>query len=540
MKHKRHADIWVLGDLRNKRLFGASLNIMSKAREVAGSFSEKVVMVLLGSTSDAEPDGSTGLRAGLSIDLAAEESIAHGADFVYIFENETLLLTRADSYSVILADNVQKYAPRLVMFALTDFGRELAARTARISNAGLIADCIDLREEGRGIVATCPSWGGEILADISFTDGSRTGFVTLQPYAFQAAEVQGDPGVIERIRVEGIQAHGGLTLLSSSSELAEKQPLENAKVVVVGGAGLGKMEDFGLVRDLAVATGGEVGSTRPPVLQHWVEADRLIGQTGKAVRPELLFSVGTSGALQYTAGILEAKTIVAVNRDQNAPIFQIADLGIVGDAKRLLPLLTAKIKQVTMRKLADVLQEKEKNPADSGFGTQVRKLRESHNWSLEALAEATGQSPEFIEKVEIGEISPPVSFLLRLSSALGVDPGTFLRKEERILIRNMRAQALVKRTQNYSYQTLSPGAENDRLRAFMVTIEPKQTHKPVAYKHEGEEFIFVMEGDLGLTLDNKMHHLKSGDSIHFNSDVPHKLKSISNDATRCIVVLYTP
>jgi electron transfer flavoprotein alpha subunit len=110
--------------------------------------------------------------------------------------------------------------------------------------------------------------------------------------------------------------------------------------VVVGGAGLGNMEGFGLVRELAAAVGGEVAGTRPPVLLHWVDEDRLIGQTGKSVRPNLLFSIGTSGAIQYTAGITEAKTIVAVNRDANAPIFQVADMGIVADAKSLLPLLT--------------------------------------------------------------------------------------------------------------------------------------------------------------------------------------------------------
>ena len=156
------------------------------------------------------------------------------------------------------------------------------------------------------------------------------------------------------------------------------------------------------------------------------------------------------------------------------------------------------------------------------------------------MAQATGETQEFIEKVENDEITPPVSFLLRLASALKVDAGIFLRKEEKTMVRNLRSQAFVKRTQNYSYQTLSPGAESDHIRAFMVTIEPKQAHKPVAYKHEGEEFIFVMEGDLRLTLGNKTHNLKSGESIHFNSDIPHKLKSISNEPTRCLVVLYTP
>jgi quercetin dioxygenase-like cupin family protein len=170
----------------------------------------------------------------------------------------------------------------------------------------------------------------------------------------------------------------------------------------------------------------------------------------------------------------------------------------------------------------------------------VRKLRETRDWSVEVLAQATGESPEFIEQVENDEVTPSVSFLLRFAGALKVNPGTFLSKEEKTMIRDQRTREFIKRTQNYSYETLSPGAENDHLRAFMITIEPKQAHKPVAYKHAGEEFIFVMEGDLMFTLGNKAQQLKPGDSVHFNSDTPHKLKSTSNEMTRCLVVLYTP
>jgi quercetin dioxygenase-like cupin family protein len=120
-----------------------------------------------------------------------------------------------------------------------------------------------------------------------------------------------------------------------------------------------------------------------------------------------------------------------------------------------------------------------------------------------------------------------------------VDPGTFLRKEEQAAIRDRRAQAYYQRTQNYSYATLTPEGQNSHLRAFMVTIEPYHAHKPVAYKHEGEEFIFVMEGDLEFTLGTQSNVLKPGESIHFNSDIPHKLKSLSSTPTRCLVVLYT-
>jgi transcriptional regulator with XRE-family HTH domain len=411
---------------------------------------------------------------------------------------------------------------------------------ARSCNAGLISDCQDLRVENGRIIGACPAWGGEIMAEITFSDTLEPGFATIQSSLFSLVEAKADPGEIIHIRVEGSEKMRRAERLSLSPEPLDEKKLEEAKVVVVGGAGLGDLEGFGLVREFAAAVGGEVGATRPPVLEHWVEEERLIGQTGKTVRPDLLFSIGTSGAVQYTAGIADAKTIVAVNRDPHASIFQVADLGIVADARTFLPLVTARIKQSVMRRLADVLSEDRTAGFGKGrFGEKIKGLREAHNWSVEALAKATGQTPEFVEQVESDKISPPVSFLVSLAGALSIDPGTFLHKEEKAAIRDQRAKAFYKRTRNYSYETLTPGAENSHLRAFMVTIESRHAHKPVEYKHEGEEFIFVMEGDLEFTLGGKVHVLKEGECIHFNSDIPHKLKSLSNDPTRCLVMLYT-
>ena len=193
-----------------------------------------------------------------------------------------------------------------------------------------------------------------------------------------------------------------------------------------------------------------------------------------------------------------------------------------------------------MRDLADALGDEKVGDTGNGLGEKVQKLRESHEWSLEDLAQRTGHTPEFIQQVENNEVVPSVSFLLRISKALDVDPGTFLRDDEKAAIQDQRAQAFIKRTKNYYYQTLTPGAENLHLRGFMITIEPKQAHKPVAYKHEGEEFIYVMEGSLELTLDHKIKHLKVGESIHYNSEIPHKLKNLGNETTRCLVMLYTP
>jgi electron transfer flavoprotein alpha subunit len=530
--------IWVFGDLRNERLFGLSLNVLSKARELAQALSGKTAIVLLAGPASAKSEITSSL--GLSPHQAAGLSLAHGADFVYLLESEQFIPPRADIYGAAMAQAIRIKNPSHVLFPLTDFSRELAARASRLCNAGLISECVDLRAEGNNVLATCPAWGGDILADITFVDESHIGFATVQAHAFQALEGRGVPGAIERIPMNNFQVSEGLRLVSSTPERPESVRLEDAAVVVVGGAGVGSAEGFDMVRDLAVALDAEVGATRPPVLQHWIDEERLVGQTGKKVRPQWLVSIGTSGAIQYTAGITEAENIVAINRDQRAPIFQVADIGVVADIKSFLPLFTNKAKQVTMQKLADVLYTDEKRPEENGFGEKVRRLREKRGWSLEALARETGQSPEFVDQVEKEHITPPVGFLLELAKTLGVDPGMFLREEHKTLIRNLRTQAFVKRTRNYSYETLSAGGEKNHLMAFTVTIEPEQAHKPVAYKHDGEEFIFVMEGDLQLMLGSKPHHLKPGESIHFNANTQHKLKSTSKEPTRCLVVLYTP
>jgi electron transfer flavoprotein alpha subunit/transcriptional regulator with XRE-family HTH domain len=533
--------IWVYIDLRNERFLGFSLNALAKARELSQVFGGETTAILT-----VPANGPTECRIGdlpaaqISKDRAIEAAIGHGADSVILIEHPDFRIPHADRSAAGLAQVVKARKPKIVLFALSDFGRELAARTARLTHAGLIADCADLNVDNGKIVASCPSWGGEIMAQIAFSDGKATGFATVQPTIAKAVNAPGKPGSVETVRIEKLNAPKGIRLVDRRYEEPDQRRLEDADIVVVGGAGVGSAEGFGRIRELAAVLGGEVGATRPPVLQHWVDEKRLIGQTGKTVRPKLLFSVGTSGAVQYTAGIVESGLVVAVNRDGNAPIFSAADLALVADWDTVVPPLTDKIKQTVMRRLADGLCDDGKETGTTSFGQRICLLRESQGWSREALAQATDQSPEYVAQVEKDDLTPPVSFLLRLARALGVDPGTFLREEEKEAIRDQRTQAFIKRTQSYSYQTLTPDAETEHLRAFLVTIESRQTHKPVAYKHEGEEFVFIIEGELELTVGGKPHHLKPFESLRFNSDIPHKLKSLSDETTRCLVVLYTP
>ncbi len=534
--------IWILGDLRTERLWNESLKVLAKALPLAKEADAPVAMVLMGASDLGKVDQQRiDLTSCIAMDTAADQAAACGAQTVLCIEHEALAVPRTDIYARALANLVMERAPWLVLMALNDFGRETAAFCAQRCRAGLIADCDQLVLKDGQVVGRCPAWGGQILADITLADGWPTAFVTVQPHGVELPAHDAARGEIEKIVPANVEVPNGLKLIRRRMEPLEARRLEDARTVVVGGAGLGDMRGFGLVRELAAALGGEVGATRPPVLLHWVEEERLIGQTGKTVRPRLLISAGTSGAIQYTAGIMEADTIVAIDRDPRAPIFHIADIGIVADAGTLLPMLTQHAKQSAMRRLADAacyIGQEETLPK-GGFGAMVRQLREARGWSAEELAHKTGQTPDFIDQVESDHMSPPVGFIIRMAHAMEVDPGTFLSKEEQTAIRDRRAQAFHQRTQNYSYTTLTPDAEESHLRAFMVTIDPHLAHKPVAYKHEGEEFIYVMSGDLEFTLGSKVERLKPGETVHFNSDIPHKLKSISNEPTKCLVVLYT-
>ena len=534
--------IWILGDLRSQRMWDDSLKVLAKARPLAQATGAPLTMLVMGAGNlDTGNEKEIDLAPCISMPAAAEQAAGRGAHHVLTIANPALAVPRSDVAAAVVAALVADRQPWLVLMTLNDFGRETAAFCAQRCNAGLIADCGELVMKDNRVVGRCPAWGGAIMADITLADGWPTAFVTVQPAGAPIAVETDKRARIESVVLPTVQLPEGLRLKRRILEPAAGRRLEDAKIVVVGGAGLGDMRGFGLVRELSASLGGEVGATRPPVLHHWVEEERLIGQTGKTVRPKLLISAATSGAIQYTAGITEAETIVAINRDPTAPIFQLADIGIIADATSFLPLLIRQAKQIAMRRLADAscALDKENAAPPGGFGAMVRQLREARQWTAEELAEKTGQTPDFISQVESDQMSPPVAFILRMAQAMDVDPGTFLSRDEQAAIRDRRAQAYHQRTQNYSYTTLTPEAENSTFGRLWCPLNPIWPTKPVAYKHDGEEFIYVMSGKLEFTLGSKEHVLRSGESIHFNSNVPHKLKNLSGEPTQCLVVLYT-
>jgi electron transfer flavoprotein alpha subunit len=536
-QEEEQMEIWVVMDRRNRRFFGYSLNLLTAVADLAVETGGRAVALVM--AGGDTPDFTCRLEEMVPCERAADEAVRHGAHGVLLVQCDSLDNTRADHLASGLVPLVARRQPRYVLFSLTSFGLEAAARSSAACGAGMIADCARISIKDGRLVAACPAWGGSVMAEITFADGDTPGFATVAPHICRATERPGAEGVIEEIALEGFAAPAGLQKMTSEPEAHDRQTLETAPVVVVGGAGLVDAKGFRQARELARAAGGVLGATRPPVMNKWVTPDRLIGQTGKSVRPRLLFSVGTSGAVQYTAGIAEAETIVAINRDAEAAIFDLAAIGVVADAPTFLPVLTNRIKQRLLRELADDLA-REAGTCDQGFGERVQRLITASGWSREALARETGTTREFIRLVEEGKTSPPVSFLLGLATALKVDADTFLSQEEKTTIHDERSEAFFRRTRNYSYRTFTPGAEKGHLRAFQVTIDPGQDHKPVAYKHAGEEFIYVTEGELTLTLDGEEQHLARGETAHFNSEISHRLRSRSDIPTRLIVVLYTP
>jgi len=181
---------------------------------------------------------------------------------------------------------------------------------------------------------------------------------------------------------------------------------------------------------------------------------------------------------------------------------------------------------------------KKKTDSQISIGKKIKKARTSKKLTYDQLANETGFAVEYIKEVESGKSTPPVGTLLQIARALEIDSGTLLKSDESKM--KTRIKAYTKRTDNYAYTTLTPGAENKHLKAFLVTIDPMQDHGGVGYQHEGEEFNYVLEGKIEVTVGEHANKLKAGDSLHFNSGITHNLRNIGKDEAKLLVVIYGP
>ena len=322
--------VWLFGDYRNYFQNRVTLQLIAKGRDLAKKLGTEVTVLLLGD----------------HVHQYAMEYVAHGADIVVVVDHPNLKDYQVETYTRIVSRLVEHYRPEVFIAGATAFGREFFPRLAKRLNTGLSADCISLEiDEKTGLlIQTTPAFGGELLADI-VTPEHRPQMATVHPGVF--TELPHNHAAMGRILYPEMEIDRDerVELIRSRPEQSRKGGLQDASVVLVGGRGLGSREDFQVLFEAAQLLGGEVGATRPVIKSGWAEEERLLGQTGKSVKPKLLISIGTSGALQYTTGIQGAENIIAINRDPQAPIFKMADLGLVGDAKAVMSLLLEKLRK---------------------------------------------------------------------------------------------------------------------------------------------------------------------------------------------------
>ncbi|MCS6909576.1 MAG: electron transfer flavoprotein subunit alpha/FixB family protein [Anaerolineales bacterium] len=289
-------------------------------------------------------DGVTALLLGQGVGALAQAVIAHGADEVLVADDATLADFRAEPYAALVAKLAQEHKPDVLLAAATTAGRDLSATVAVELNTGVIADVIGLKLVDGKVQAVKPVYAGKLLSDVTFAkDGLQ--LVTLRPRAFPKPEP--DPartGVVTS--VAPVLAEDAISVKVVDYAIEQGQvSLTDAKIIVSGGRGVGGPEGFAPIRELAQTLGGAVGASRAAVDAGWIPYAHQVGQTGKTVSPDLYIAVGISGSIQHQAGMRSSKTIVAINKDPEAPIFKLARYGIVGDLFKYVPALTAEFKK---------------------------------------------------------------------------------------------------------------------------------------------------------------------------------------------------
>ena len=324
-----HQGIWIFAEQRNGKLKSVAYELLSKGRELADVLKTELSAVCFGHGIDE-----------------VNQLVAYGADKVYLVDSPDLANNQEDLYTRQLVELIQQHKPEIVIAGATSLGRAFIPRVAAILKTGLTADCtgLDIDTENRLLRQTRPTFGGNIMATI-ICQAKRPQMSTVRPRVFKKNEPdKSRKGQIIKLDFNHERITSRTKLLNFVEDLTEAVKLEDADIIVSGGRGLGKAENFKLIEELARVMGAAVGSSRPPVDEGWIPYSHQVGQTGKTVCPRLYLACGISGSVQHMAGMQTSDIIVAINDDPHAPIFEIATYGIVGDLFQVVPMLTEKLK----------------------------------------------------------------------------------------------------------------------------------------------------------------------------------------------------
>ena len=330
MDKAQYKNVYVFVEQREGVIQNVGLELLGKARELADALNEKVYAMLLGH----------------DLTTQAQECIAYGADTVLRVDAPELATYVTEPYAQAIYQILRDNKPSLVLIGATTIGRDLGPRLSARVETGLTADCTGLEiSEDRDLLMTRPAFGGNLMATIICKE-HRPQMSTVRPGVMRMGQRDDNrKGTIEDVKINFDKSKFRVRVLETVKQTKNLVDITEAHVLISGGRGVGNAEGFDMLRAMANTIGAEVSASRAMVDAGVLGHERQVGQTGKTVRPDLYFAMGISGAIQHLAGMEESEYIIAINKDKFAPIFNVADLGIVGDVRKIVPLLTEKLKR---------------------------------------------------------------------------------------------------------------------------------------------------------------------------------------------------
>ena len=320
-----YKDVWVFAEQRDGVIMPVVIELLGEGKKLANEVGCNLCAVL----------------CGHHVEGLADQLFEYGADKVYVADHEELATYRTDAYTKVINDAIEEYKPEIVLLGATHIGRDLGPCLAVKANTGLNADCtkLEIDPEDKKIKQTRPAFGGNLMATI-VCPNHRPQMSTVRPGVMEkAAFEEGRKGELIKLNVEFKEGDIRTKVLEIVKTMKDTVSLTDAEIIVSGGMGLGKPEGFELLKQLADKLGGIVAASRAAVDAGWIDHAYQVGQTGTTVKPKIYIACGISGAIQHVAGMQNSEQIIAINTNENAPIFEIADYGIVGDLYKVIPAI---------------------------------------------------------------------------------------------------------------------------------------------------------------------------------------------------------
>lgn len=338
---EQYKGVYIFAQQVDNAISPIAFELLGKAKELAKDLETEVTAVLL----------------GYNVKGLADSLAEYGADNVVVVDSPVLETYRTEPYTQALTAVINEYKPEIMLVGATAIGRDLGPRVSARVGTGLTADCTVLeigdfplnplpnREQKHNqLLMTRPAFGGNTIATIACPD-NRPQMATVRPGVMQKIDkIDGAKANVIEFSPALEENNCYVEILDVVKEIKNTVDIQEAKILVSGGRGVGSKENFKLLEDLADAIGGVVACSRAAVDNGWLDKDLQVGQTGKTVRPNVYFAIGISGAIQHTSGMEESDIIIAINKDASAPIFDVADYGIVGDLNKIVPMLTEALK----------------------------------------------------------------------------------------------------------------------------------------------------------------------------------------------------